>query len=233
VAREAPLRNRRPNERLLRDRAFHLTEDAFMKKPFLLFVLTLSAAALAACSKTTPTVSGPAGAPAPAATCQLTATDNTTSYLEPGSGADQFATFDTGATVMASVKTADGWYGYEPEGASTAFPQILRYRWVWPALGWSVAATGCDVPIVTGPESGVCYYVAAADTPVRSAGIDVADVVATLPAGGYAALIATTPDWIELDLSRGSQNTKKEGWVSATGALYYGFCGPLGEMPGP
>ena len=203
-----------------------------MKKTFLRIVITFCAAALAGCSAANPTVA--ANSPtvsAPAASCLLTASEKTMSYLQPGSGADQFAAFDAGATVSAVVRTADGWYGYEPEGGSKAYPQILRYRWVWPALGWT-AGNGCDaLPLVTGPEAGVCYYVAAADTPVRSAGIDVADEVATLPAGGYAALIATTPDWVELDLSRGSLKTAKEGWVAAAGALYYGFCGPLVETP--
>lgn len=55
------------------------------------------------------------------------------------------------------VKTADGWWGFEPGVAQAASSGLFRLRWVLEGTSGLTFGGDCEgVPVVPGPEAGVC-----------------------------------------------------------------------------
>jgi hypothetical protein len=170
-------------------------------------------------------------APTPGATltavaCILTANSDTPIYDRPAAGSSQFGILSAGQQVTASGQTASGWLGFGPGVAQAANVGIFRLRWLAP--GSKVRQSGdCGaLPEFAAVSATTCYEMAMADTPVYAQPSTTASVIATLPAGEYAAVAGkNAQDWLKLDLSDGSlagEHRGQTGWIAPEAANFNG-----------
>lgn len=162
-------------------------------------------------------------APAPG-WCELVANRETTAYERPSLDARVFATLSPGLPVIAEAITADGWIGFDPGMAQAGNVGVFRLRWVPESDALSLEGACDDLPVVEGPPAGVCFTMAMLDTPVFTEPELSSTVVVTMHVGDYAEVLGTVGDWLNLDLSVGSLNLARRGWIARGMANFNGPC---------
>lgn len=156
--------------------------------------------------------------------CRITASIPSASFMQPYPGAPFFGAFPTSASVEATVRTADGWYGFDP-GVNWVPPDvtgIARLRWL-PAgnpLGVGLTTTaGCEqLPMTTYSQPMmVCpLAVSTATDFYTTPGDSVA--AGTLPAGANVNILARNMDgWMGFepdDAQPGNMGLARLRWVA-------------------
>ncbi|MEW6566837.1 MAG: hypothetical protein AB1449_01460 [Chloroflexota bacterium] len=202
--------------------------------------LTMLAAAALACAlpgPATTTVPTTEAVPTPTATaagpCTIVASGDVPVYFRPNLASDVFGSMHAGESYPVVSKTADGWYGFEPGVAQAANTGVFRLRWVLEGTSGVTLEGDCGaVPVVEGPEVGVCYFMPIGSTPVYQSADLSSPVVATLELEDYAAVIARAPGWAQVDLSQGNTGLAVVGWVEESGLNLNGPCDSLPEAGG-
>jgi len=147
------------------------------------------------------------------ATCNLTAVEALPVYNRASVAGGLFGTLEAGASVEATVRTADGFYGFDPGVAQAGNAGLFRLRWVLKTTGLTTT-TGCAaLPVVTPPISGVCYAMIMGDVPVRSGPDVAADTIITMRLGDYAMVTAVNAGWYALDLNVGTAGIDSLGYL--------------------
>ena len=177
-----------------------------------LLLMTLCAL-LIACTPTPPSTS-----------CTISATNSVPIYQRASAAADEFGMFPSGETFQASAKTADGFYGFEPDIAQAGNVGLFRLRWVLRTNDVTTSAGCAGIPTVVAPIAGICYDMMIEDTPIYSSPDTTSAVVATMHAKDYAMVIAHNPGWYTLDLNVASPSINSLGYLEET--KLGGFSGP-------
>jgi hypothetical protein len=161
--------------------------------------------------------------------CTLTANAGIAAYARPSTQANFFGNFQTGMSVPASAKTADGWIGFDPGVAQAANIGIFRLRWVEPGTDFTLSGNCDQLPIVIGPPPNVCFTMAMGDSPILEEPNPAAGVAATLHSEEFAAVIAQTSDhWYRVDLGFGNALSNLAGWLQGD---FVNFNGPCENLP--
>jgi len=175
----------------------------------------------------TPTATATA-TPTTVTACTLTAQVDVTVFQRPSTAAGQFGTLAASDTVQATIRTADGWLGFDPAVAQAANVGVFRNRWIAPDA--AVAREGgCDgLPLAPVISATACYFMAMMDTAVYSAPDTSSAVLATIVAGGYTAVSGqSTSGWYQLDLQDGSLAQPGNGWLNPIDGNFNGLCDSL------
>jgi hypothetical protein len=164
--------------------------------------------------------------PPPEEPCIITVNRTEMSYLRPSYASDTFGELSPGLGVYASARTADGWIGFSPGVAQAANMGVFRHRW-FPPNTKVVYEGDCDeLPVVEGPEPGVCYTMPMGHVPVY-AGQDVnSTLLVTLTSDEYAAVegISADDQWMRVDLGQGNTGLNLMGWMERFHANFNGPC---------
>lgn len=184
-----------------------------MKKlvPLIVFALLL-----ASCIPT-PTALPPAG------DCLVSAVNGAPVYMRASAAADVFG-YLGGETVQATVRTADGFYGFDPGVAQAGNVGLFRMRWVLKTHDVTLSEGCASLPVVTPPIAGICYAMIMTDVPIYSAPDAASSVLLTMHSGDYAMLTASAPGWYTLDLNVGTPALDSLGYLQE---------GDLGGLNGP
>ena len=169
------------------------------------------------------------GAPPPAQPCEIVAEREVTVYQRPSSEATVFGSMAPGFRVHVQARTAAGWLGFDPGVAQAANVGVFRLRWV--AGSSAIRLEGpCDrLPELVGPPAGICFTMPMDDVPVYTQPDGSSQVIATLVAGDYAAVIGRAADrWARVDLSVGNTGLDLSGWIEAA---TLNLSGPCEDLP--
>ncbi len=167
--------------------------------------------------------------PTPSGPCTIVAAGEVPAYFRPSVASGVFGTMQAGESYPVEAKTADGWYGFEPGVAQAANTGLFRLRWVQEGTsGLTVEGDCSGVPVVVGPEAGVCYLMPMASTPVYESPDAASAILATLELNDYAAVVARSPGWAQVDLSQGNTGQDVVGWVEESA---FNFNGPCEDVP--
>jgi hypothetical protein len=156
--------------------------------------------------------------------CQLTAVEPVTVFNRPSAAADVFGTLGAGESVQPAVKTADGFYGFDPGVAQAGNVGVFRNRWVLKTYQVELAGSCSSVKTVVGPIANLCYAMSMGDTPVYTSADTASAVITTLHSGDYVQALGTSSGWVKVDLNVGSTSTNSIGWVQETDIGYNGRC---------
>lgn len=165
--------------------------------------------------------------PTSAAACTLTAQEDVIVFQRPSSAAGQFGTLATSDTVQATIRTADGWLGFDPAVAQAPNVGVFRFRWIGPDA--AVAREGgCDgLPLAPAVSPTACYFMAMTNTPVYSAPDAGSFVQFNLASGGYAVVSGqTTSGWYQLELPLASGEVFTV-WLNPADGNFNGPCDSL------
>lgn len=165
--------------------------------------------------------------------CRITATVNTASALQPYPDSPFFGAFTASASVQATARTSDGWYGFDP-GVNWVPPDVTgtdRLRWL-PAgnpLGAGLTTTaGCEqLPVVSIAKSptqctldmpnGATYYTVPGGT-----------AEGTLPAQTSVLILARTFEgWMGFDPGTappGNYGLSRLRWLPDSSGGYPSSC---------
>ncbi len=160
----------------------------------------------------------------PKSPCQLTAIEDLTVYSRPSAAADVFGTLDAGENVQPAVKTADGFYGFDPGVAQAGNVGVFRNRWILKTYQVELAGNCAAVPTVVGPISNLCYAMSMGDSPVYSSADTTSAIITTLHSGDYVQALGTSSGWVKVDLIVGSTNINNIGWIQESDIGYNGGC---------
>jgi len=160
----------------------------------------------------------------PKTPCQLTAANTVTIYNRPSAAADVFSSLGAGETVQPAVKTADGFYGFDPGVAQAGNVGVFRNRWIFKTYQVDLAGNCTALPTVVGPITNLCYAMSMGDTPVYTSADAASAVITTLHVGDYAHVLGTAPGWVQVDLNVGSESINNTGWVQDGAIGYNGGC---------
>jgi len=155
--------------------------------------------------------------------CQLTAKEPVTVYERPSSAADVFGTLATGDSIQPAVKTADGFFGFDPGVAQAGNVGIFRYRWILRNYQVDLSGNCLAAKTVVGPITNLCYVMSMGDTPVYASADTSSSVITTLHLGDYALALGTNAGWVEIDLNVGSIGIDSLGYVQE-GDIGYNGC---------
>ena len=158
------------------------------------------------------------------APCQLTAVESVTVYNRPSAAADIFGTLGAGESVQPEVKTADGFYGFDPGVAQAGNVGIFRNRWILKTYQVDVSGNCSMVDTVVGPITNLCYAMSMGDTPVHASADVASDVITTLHLGDYVQVLGTSSGWVQVDLNVGSTDINSLGWIQEELIGYNGGC---------
>jgi hypothetical protein len=156
--------------------------------------------------------------------CQLTAMEAVTVYNRPSAAAHVFSTLGTGESVEPAVKTADGFYGFDPGVAQAGNVGVFRNRWILKNYQVEPMGNCAKVPIVVGPISNLCYAMIMDDTPVFTSADTASAVLTTLHSGDYVQALGTASGWVKVDLNVGSISIDNIGWIQDSHVGYNGDC---------
>jgi len=156
--------------------------------------------------------------------CQLTPVNPVTVYDRPSASADLFGTLDAGEAIQPQVKTADGFYGFDPGVAQAGNVGIFRNRWILKTYQVELSGNCSQVDTVVGPITNLCYVMSMGDTPVYTDADTGSALVTTLHVGDYVQALGTSSGWVQIDLNVGSTNINSLGWVQEGGIGYNGGC---------
>lgn len=198
--------------------------------------MTLLASASPACTVWTlmpPPTTEAAPTPTHSGPCTIVAAGDVPAHFRPSLASEVFGMMHAGERYPVVAKTADGWHGFEPGVAQAANTGLFRLRWVLQGTSGLTIEGGCScVPVVVGPEAGVCYLMALGSTPVYESPVASSAVVATLELNDYAAVIARSPGWAQVDLGRGSPSLSVVGWVEESSFNFNGPCDSIPQIGG-
>ena len=178
-----------------------------MKRIFLILAFVLF---LTACKPKTP--------------CKLTAIDAVDAYTRPSAAADVFGTLSAGESVNPAVKTADGFYGFDPGVAQAGNVGVFRNRWVLKTYQVTLSGNCAGVPIVVGPITNLCYAMSMGDTLVYTSNDTTSPEITTLHSGDYSHVLEKDSGWVKVDLNVGSPSLDQVGWVQEGDIGYNGGC---------
>lgn len=162
--------------------------------------------------------------PTPTPTCDITATAHVTVYMRASVASDEFGIL--GETVQATVRTADGFYGFDPGVAQGGNIGLFRMRWVLKTHDLTTSAGCANLPVVIPPIAGICYAMIMSDVPVYSSPDTTSSVLLTMHSGDYAMMAGGDSGWYTLDLNVGTPAIDNLGYIE-DGNLG-GFNGPCG-----
>lgn len=169
-------------------------------------------------------VAGMAGGPPPWP-CTGWAHGTVTAYDRAGAGARVFGTLQSGDPVPVVARNADGWLAFSPGTAQAANVGPFRLRWLPPDAPLHLEGACNDLPVRESPASGVCFQMAMAPTPIRTAPRNSAPLLATLPADGYVAVTGGSPSgWIRVEAGSGSLPGSGAGWIAPEAVNVNGPC---------
>lgn len=117
-------------------------------------------------------------------------------------------------SVEASVRTGDGFYGFDPGVAQAANVGLFRMRWVLKTHDLTTSDACAALPMVTPPISGICYAMIIDDTPVHSSADASSSVLVTLHSGDYAMARAHAGNWYVVDLNVGTADKDSLGYLN-------------------
>lgn len=158
------------------------------------------------------------------APCQLTASEPVTVYDRPSAAANVFGTLGTGETISPVVKTADGFYGFDPGVAQAGNVGVFRNRWVQKTYQVDTAGNCAGVKLVVGPIANLCYAMIMGDTPVYALANTGSEVLTTLHMGDYVQALGTAAGWVKVDLNVGTAGTDNLGYIEENNIGYNGGC---------
>ena len=186
--------------------------EDYMRK---LIFLLISALLLASCAPS-PTSTG---------TCVVTAVNSVTAYFRASASTDeQFGTLGASQTVQATVRTADGFFGFDPGVAQAGNSGLFRMRWVLKTHEVTTSPGCTSLPTVTSPIAGICYAMIMTDTSIYSSPDATSSVLVTLHLNDYAMVTASAPGWYTLDLNVGTAGIENLGYLQDSNLG--GFNGP-------
>lgn len=162
----------------------------------------------------------------PSIACQLSALVNSPIYQRPSAAADIFGTLSSGERVQPAVKTADGFYGFDPAVAQAGNVGVFRYRWILKTYQISTQGDCANLPVVLGPIANLCYAMVMGDAQVYESSDATSTVIATLHTGDYASVISSSPEGAQVDLNVSSINMDTTGWIKLENIGYNGNCEP-------
>ncbi|NTW37923.1 MAG: hypothetical protein HGB17_17840, partial [Syntrophobacteraceae bacterium] len=169
-----------------------------MRKLISLFVLALL---LTSCAPT----------PAPTGTCEITPTTSVIAYTRASAASDEFGILSE--TVQATVRTADGFFGFDPGVAQAGNVGLFRMRWVLKTSNLTTSAGCADLPVVVPPIAGICYAMIMSDVPVYSSPDATSSVLLTMHSGDYAMMAGGDSGWYTLDLNVGTPAIDNLGYI--------------------
>jgi hypothetical protein len=185
--------------------------EDYMRK---LIFLLISALLLASC----------AHSPTPTGTCEMTAVNPVTVYMRASAAADPFGTLGASQAIQATVKTADGFFGFDPGVAQAGNSGLFRMRWVLKTHDVTTSPGCASLPTATSPIAGICYAMIMTDTSIYSSPDAGSSVLVTLHLNDYAMVTASAPGWYTLDLNVGTVNIENLGYLQDSNLG--GFNGP-------
>ncbi len=158
-----------------------------------------------------------------------------TAYDRASTRARVFGSVGPGDPVAVVARDARGWLAFSPGTAQAANIGPFRLRWLPPDASLRLEGACSDLPVRVSPPAGVCFEMAMAATPIRSAPDATAGVLATLPANGYVAVTGRGPSgWLRVDAGSGSAPGSGTGWIAPDAVNVNGPCGAyLGSGAGP
>jgi hypothetical protein len=176
-----------------------------------------SDATIAPTSTSTPTAvqSGP---------CTLTANSAVTAYMRPSAASDQFGVLGAAETIQATVRTADGFYGFDPGVAQAGNAGLFRMRWILKTIQVSTSPGCASLPVVVAPIAGLCYAMIMSDTAIHASPDVNSPVLVTMHLDDYAMVTGSTPGWVTLDLNVGTASLDQAGYLRQSDLG--GFNGP-------
>jgi len=160
--------------------------------------------------------------------CMFSASSDVTAYNRPSLQAEPFNDLPAGMSLYATVRTADGWIGFDPGYAQAANIGVFHHRWI--QEGSAIDLQGdCDaLPIVVGPPPGICFNMFMTDTPLLAEPLPGAEVLYLISSADYAMVIGKSADgWLRIDLNPGNIGQNIEGWVEGVNANFNGLCNEL------
>ncbi len=179
-----------------------------------LIFLLIPVLLLAACTPPSPT---------PAGSCQLTPVNPVTVYMRASASADQFGTLGS-ETIQPTVRTADGFYGFEPGVAQAGNVGLFRMRWVLKTHDVTTSSGCASLPTVIAPIAGICYAMIMTDSPIYSSPNASSSVLVTMHLNDYAMVTASATGWFTLDLNVGTAGIDNLGYLQDSSLG--GFNGP-------
>jgi hypothetical protein len=165
----------------------------------------------------------------PSMPCQLTAIVDSIIYQRPSAAADVFGTLTTGESVQPTVRTSDGFFGFEPGVAQAGNVGVFRNRWILKNYQISAEGDCSNLPVVIGPIANLCYAMVMLDAPVYTSNDSTSDVLTTLKSGDYAMVLESSADWVKVDLNVSNLNISAVGWINLENIGYNGKCEALSQ----
>ena len=162
--------------------------------------------------------------PTPAGTCDVTAVNPVTAYMRASAAADPFGTLGASEVIQPTVKTADGFFGFDPGVAQAGNSGLFRMRWVLKTNDVNTTAGCASLPTVVSPIAGICYAMFMTDTSIYSSPNTTSSVLVTLHLNDYVMAIAHVSGWYTLDLNVGTISIQNLGYMQE---------GDLGGLNGP
>lgn len=133
-----------------------------------------------------------------------------TVYERPDSSASIFGFLETGEPVDITVRTADGWLGFDPGTAQAASTGSFRYRWLSPESGF----TGSDsIETVWAPKPGSIYAMTFMTAPVYAEPDTASAELACMGPGGVAEVLSRVGAWLQVDLRESPEPLHVRGFI--------------------
>ncbi len=148
-----------------------------------------------------------------------------TVYERASTRARRFGSVAPGDPVAIVGRNAAGWWAIAPGTAQAANVGPFRLRWLPPDTPLRLAGQCARLPRQASPAAGVCFEMAMGSVALRAAPDPSAQVVATLPAGGYLAVTgAEAGGWLRVDAGSGSATGSGTAYVSPQDVNVNGPC---------
>ena len=148
-----------------------------------------------------------------------------TAYDRASTTARVFGTVQPGDPVAVVARDARGWLAFSPGTAQAANIGPFRLRWLPPDAPLRLEGACSDLPVRVSPPAGVCFEMAMAATPIRTAPDPSAPLLVTLPADGYVAVTGRDPSgWLRVDAGSGSAPASGAGWIPPEAVNVNGPC---------
>ncbi len=146
--------------------------------------------------------------------------DSIRAYVRPSTLAPVFCCITPGDTLEVTVRTRDGWLGFDPGIAQAGNTGSFRYRWIPPGTA------GVDttvIPVVWGPEAAITYVMILDDTPVRAEPEYGSAISAILHQGEAAEVVETSGEWYRIAGVDGTDSWGTTGWITLESASLSGM----------
>ena len=148
-----------------------------------------------------------------------------TAYDRASTTARVFGAVQPGDPVAVVARDPHGWLAFSPGTAQAANIGPFRLRWLPPETALRLEGACSDLPVRVSPPAGVCFEMAMAATPIRTAPDPSAPLLVTLPADGYVAVTGRDPSgWLRVDAGSGSAPASGAGWIPPEAVNVNGPC---------